>query len=68
MSEKPAEEIANEFNDSDRFKWRIVKYMCEMCDKYGTFLEIELFFRTDLKGYIDEKYGQDYLHGKGATL
>jgi hypothetical protein len=70
MGEKSAEEIANEFNDSDlfRFKWRILKYMCQMCEKYGTFLETELFFRADLKGYIDEKYGRDYLHGKSASL
>jgi hypothetical protein len=53
MGEKSAEEIANEFNDSDlfRFKWRILKYMCQMCEKYGTFLETELFFRADLRVY-----------------
>jgi hypothetical protein len=67
---KSPQEIVDEFTDSDlfRFKWRILKYLCEMCNKYGTFLETELFFRTDLKGYLDERYGQDYLHGKEGTL
>jgi hypothetical protein len=70
MSEKSAEEFAKEFHDSDllRFKWRILKYMCETSDKYEIFPETELFFRTDLKDYIDEKYQQDFLHGESGTL
>jgi hypothetical protein len=67
---KSPQQIIDEFTQSDffRFQWRILKYMCEMSDKYGSFLETELFFRTDLKAYLDEHYGEEYLHGKEGTL
>jgi hypothetical protein len=31
-------------------------------------LKQSYFLELILKGYIDEKYGRDYLHGKSATL
>ena len=70
MAIKTAEELANEFNNSDifRFEWAILKYMCDMSDKHDTFIETELFFKTGLHGYIDKKYGQEYLHGKERAL
>jgi hypothetical protein len=70
MVGKTAEELANEFNKSDifRFEWAILKYMCDTSDKHDTFIETELFFKTGLHGYIDKKYGQEYLHGKERNL
>ena len=70
MVGKTAEELANEFNDLDifRFEWAILKYMCDMHGKYDTFIETELFFKAGLHGYIDQKYRQDYLSGKERTL
>lgn len=67
---KSAQEIVDEFTDQDlfRFKWRILKYMCDLSEKYGTFLETELFFRTDLKAYLDERYGQQYIQGEENAL
>ena len=48
------QDIVNEITDSDlfRFKWRILKHMCKMCDKYETFLKTELFYQTDLKDIL----------------
>jgi hypothetical protein len=51
-------------DDLTRFKWRILRYMCELCEKYESFPETELFHRTDLKAYIDNKLSQQYLSGK----
>ncbi|HZA70785.1 MAG TPA: hypothetical protein VE548_13905 [Nitrososphaeraceae archaeon] len=70
MSETP-EEMFNKYythEDFARFKWRILHYMCDMCDKHGTFTETELFFHTRLRAYFDEKLNQEYLHGKRGTL
>lgn len=39
-----------------------------MCEKYGNFTETELFFHTDLKAYMDDKFGQEYLKGKRGAL
>src|SRR5919197_3533627 len=70
MVGKTAEELANEFNNSDifRFEWAILKYMCDNHGKYDTFIETELFFKAGLHGNIDQKYRQDYLSGKERTL
>jgi len=70
MVGKTAEELANEFNNSDifRFEWAILKYMCDTSDKHDTFIETELFFKAGLHGYIDKKYGQEYLYGKERAL
>jgi hypothetical protein len=54
--------------DLFRFKWRILKYMCEKADSYDTFPETELFHRTELKAYIDPKLSQQYLEGQRGTL
>jgi hypothetical protein len=69
-SETPEEMFRKYINEHDllMFKWRILKYMCEMCDKYETFNDRELFHRTDLKAFIDSKLSQEYLAGKGGTL
>jgi hypothetical protein len=63
MTDKSAEEILNEVSDLElsRFKWIILKYICEMSDRYSTFPETELFHKTKLKG-------QHYLHGRRGTL
>jgi hypothetical protein len=70
MTDKSPEEVLDEVSDLElsRFKWTILKYICEMCDRYSTFSETELFHKTRLKGYIDENYGQHYLHGRRGTL
>ena len=70
MVGKTAEELANEFNELDifRFEWAILKYICDMHGKYDTFIETELFFKAGLHGYIDQKYKQEYLIGKERTL
>jgi hypothetical protein len=70
MTDKLPGDVLAEVSDLElsRFKWIILKYICEMCDRYSTFPETELFHKTNLKGYIDENYGQHYLHGKRGTL
>ena len=54
--------------DLFRFKWRILRYMCEKSDKYDTFPETDLFHRTDFRGYIDSKLSKEYLTGQRGTL
>jgi hypothetical protein len=70
MTDKSPQEILNEVSDSElsRFKWIILRYICEMSDRYSTFPETELFHKTKLKGYIDENYGQLYLQGRRGIL
>jgi hypothetical protein len=70
MTDKSAEDVLDEVSDLElsRFKWIILKYICEMSDRYSTFPESELFHKTNLKGFIDENYGQHYLHSKRGTL
>jgi hypothetical protein len=51
-------------DDMCNLEWRILDYMCKMCDKYETFPETELLEKTGAKGYIDEMMQQDYLVGK----
>jgi hypothetical protein len=70
MTDKSPKEILDKISDSElsRFKWIILKYICEMCESYSTFPETELFHKTKLKGYIDENYGQHYLHARRGTL
>jgi hypothetical protein len=70
MTDKSPKEILDKISDSElsRFKWIILKYICEMCERDSTFPETELFHKTKLKGYIDENYGQHYLHGRRGTL
>ena len=69
MSETP-EEMFNKYytpEDFSKFEWRILHYMCEMCEKHGSFTETELFFHTKLEAYIDEKLSKEYLEGKQGT-
>lgn len=70
MTDKSPEEVLDDVSDLElsRFKWITLKYICGMCDRYSTFPETELFHKTNLKGYIDENYGQHYLHGRRGSL
>jgi hypothetical protein len=71
MNEEMPEEMFRKYITTDdlfTIKWRILKYMCDMSGIYDTFPETLLFHRTDLKSYIDPKFSQEYLLGKGGTL
>jgi hypothetical protein len=71
MADETREEILRKYitaEDLTRFKWRILKYMCDMIRIYDTFPETLLFHRTDLKSYIDQKLSQEYSHGTPGTL
>ena len=50
------------------FKWRILKYMCDVSGIYETFPETLLFHRTDLKSAIDDKFSQQSSHHREKTI
>jgi hypothetical protein len=50
------------------FKWRILKYMCDVSGIYETFPETLLFHRTALKSAIDDKFSQKSSHHKEKTI
>ena len=71
MSEDTPEEMFRKYittEDLFKFKWKILKYMCDVSNIYTTFPEILLFHRTDLKAYIDSKFSKEYIHGKGGGI
>ena len=71
MNEEAPEDMFRKYittEDLFRFKWRILKYMCDVSNIYDTFPETLLFHRTDLKSYIDPKFSKEYLHGKGGII
>ena len=62
MNEEAPEDMFRKYittEDLFRFKWRILKYMCDVSNIYDTFPETLLFHRTDLKSYIDPKFSKN---------
>ena len=70
MNEETPEEMFRKYittEDLFKFKWRILKYMCEVSNIYNTFPETLLFHRTELKAYIDSKFYKENIHSNGET-
>jgi hypothetical protein len=66
MSES-AEEMYKKYfgrKDFNLFEWRILKYVCEIPVKYGSFNEIEMLVRTNLRGYLIKTYLKTILKAK----
>ena len=69
MSET-VEEMLKRINKDEfsRFEWRILYYVCERPEIYGSFNEIEMLVHTNLRGYFEESWIKAYTEGKKGTF